>query len=201
MVGHEFHQPGSFFKEHVEEYWKKMLETPKDRNFATDRTGDNHDVNTNPVFLGDSLVGPVTRSLKVSGDKSFFIPINAIEVCERELEKGELEKGENESLLQKHVDDDQKSASIAKLTIDGTEYDVKDERYRIRNSFEVDIPKNALDGLGDAGKCKAKSYGYYVMLKPLSPGKHIINIVAQVDDPYREEKPWKKDVTYEIDVT
>jgi hypothetical protein len=196
MVEHEFYEPDSSYNQHVEQYWKKILETPKDENPVTDRTGEKHDVTTNPVFLASSFIGNVTRKLSVSRDKSFFIAVNPVEVCERELDPGE-----NENDLKKHASEDEDSATTAKLTIDNVDYDLKDKKYRIREGlFQVEIPENALEGLEPAGRCKVAADGYYVKIKPLSPGTHTIKIVGEVDHPHKEERPWKQDVTYILDV-
>jgi hypothetical protein len=196
MVEHEFHEPDSSYNQHVEEYWKKILETPKDENPLTDRTGEKHDVTTNPVFLASSFIGNVTRKLAVSRDKSFFIAVNPVEVCEHELESGE-----NENDLKKYASEEQDSATTAKLTIDNVDYDLKDKKYRIRQGlFEVEIQENTLEDLEPAGRCKVAADGYYVKIKPLNPGRHTIKIVGEVEHPHNDDKPWKQEVTYIIDV-
>jgi hypothetical protein len=198
MVEAEIDPPNSSYKGHVEKYWKKILGTPNDQNPATDLDGTRHDVTTNPVYLACSMIGTVTRNLPdISGDKSFFIPVNPVEVCERELDPGE-----NENDLKKHAREDEDTATNVALTIDGKDYNLKDDRYRIRHGpFEVVIPPNPLEGLEPPGACKAAADGYYVMIKPLAPGPHTIRFVAGVKEPHKESEPWEQDVTYKFNVT
>jgi hypothetical protein len=205
MVEPEFHEPNSSYKQYVEKYWTKILETPNDQNPATDPDGSRHDVTTDPVYLACSMIGTVTRKLPdISGEQNIFIAVNPVEICERELRSGE-----NEDDLHKHAKKDEDTASKAILEIDGKKYlqskeknNLLDDRYRIRNvgPFEVEIPDNPLEGLGYAGKCKVAADGYYVMIKPLAPGPHTIRYVAKVDGPHGESAPWEQDVTCTFNV-
>ena len=192
-------------EEHVQEYWKNIFETPKDKNPAIDPDGSRHNVNTNPVCLACDMTGegkPVIRTLaNISADKSIFIPVNDAGVSDRELDPGE-----NVNDLKGHAKKDEDSATDVKLTIDGKVYDLKDlkdKQYRIGNPigpFEVVIPDNPLDGLEPPGKAMAVADGYYLIIKPLAPGEHTIRIVAGVSKPHKENEPWKEDVTYKINV-
>lgn len=191
-------------EEHVQIYWTKIFETPKDQNPATDPDGSRHDVTTNPVYCACDMIAkePVIRTLDISADKSIFIPVNDVGVSERELNPGE-----NEKHLKGHAKKDEDSATDVKLTIDDKVYDLKDlkdKQYRIGDPigpFEVVIPDNPLDGLEPPGKCLAVADGYYVIIKPLAPGPHTIKIEAGVSKPHKENEPWYEDVTYKLNVT
>ncbi len=199
MVEAEFYPPKSSLKEHVVKYWKKILETPNDQNPATDPDGSRHDVTTNPVYLACSMIGTVTRNLPdISGDKSIFVPVNPVEICERELDADE-----NENDLKEHAKKDEDSATNVSLIIDEKKYDLKDKGHRIGHvgPFDVMIPEKPLDWLDPPGKCKAVADGYYVIINPLAPGPHTIRFVAEVREPYKDPVPWQQDVTYKFNVT
>jgi hypothetical protein len=199
MVEAEFYPLKSSLKEHVEKYWKKILETPDDQNPATDPDGSRHDVTTNPVYLACSMIGTVTRNLPdISSDKSIFVPVNPVEICERELDPGE-----NENDLKKYAEKDEDSATNVTLIIDDKKYNLKDIKHRIGHvgPFEVVIPEKPLDWLEPSGKCKAVADGFYVIINPLAPGPHTVRFQGRVDSPHKEPKPWEQDVTYKFNVT
>lgn len=199
MVEAEFYPPKSSLKEHIQKYWTKILETPNDQNPATDPDGSRHDVKTNPVYLASSMIGTVTRNLPdISSDKSIFVPVNPVEVCERELDPGETEND-----LKKYAEMDENSASNVALIIDGKNYNLKDVQHRIDQvgPFEVVIPEKPLHGLEPAGKCKVVADGFYVIINPLAPGPHTVRFQARVDSPYKEGESWEQDVTYKFNVT
>jgi hypothetical protein len=198
MIEDEFYPLKSSLKQHIEKYWKKILETPNDQNPATDPDGSRQDVTTNPVYLACSMIGTVTRNIPdISGDKSIFVPVNPVEICERELDPGE-----NENDLIKHAEEDENSATKVTLTIDGKEYNLEDKRHRFAHvgPFDVVIPDKPLDGLEPPGKCKAVADGYYVIINPLAPGPHTIRIVGGVNKPHKELNPWEQDITYKFNV-
>jgi hypothetical protein len=198
MVEAEFYPPKDSLKEHIQNYWKKIFETPNEQNLATDPDGSRHDVTTNPVYLASSTIGPVTRKLPdISGDKSFFAAVNPVGICDRELDPGESEND-----LKKYAKDDEDTATSVSLTIDDKKYDLKDIKHRTGHvgPFDIMIPDKSLSGLEPPGQSKAVADGYYVIINPLSPGPHTIRFQAGVDKPHKESQPWEQDVTYTFKV-
>lgn len=198
MVEAEFYPPKNSLKEHVQNYWRKILETPKDQNLTTDPDGSRHDVTADPVYLASSMIGPVTRNLPdISRDKSFFVAVNPVVVCDRELDPGE-----GEEHLKKYAQNDEDTATRVSLTIDDKNYDLKDMKHRTGHvgPFDIIIPDRSLAGLEPAGKGKAVADGYYVIINPLDPGPHTIRLQGGVDRPHKESQPWEQDVTYRFNV-
>jgi|GEM_PF-1093448 hypothetical protein len=194
----DFYPPGSY-DEHIVSYWQGMLRKPKDQSPGLDDDGRRTDVSGNPVFLSCNIRGgTVTRNIgNISPDKSIFIPVNPVVISEPEANTSDV------ALLRKHAKEDEDSTSKVTLTIDEDTYDVKElQKHRCQNPvgpFEVEIPRNALDELKE-GNWKAVADGYYVMIKPLGPGKHTIRFEAKVDYPYAQKPPWEQDVTYKFEV-
>jgi len=194
----ELYPPGSY-DEHIVAYWQGMLRKPKDKSPGLDDDGSRADVSSNPVFLSCNIRGgTVTRNIgSISSDASIFIPVNPVAISEPEANTKDVD------VLRKHAKADEDSTSNASLTIDEEKYDFKDlQKYRCREAigpFDVEIPRNALEDLKE-GNCKAVADGYYVMIKPLSVGKHMIRFEAKVDNPYTEKPPWEQDVTYNFEV-
>jgi len=191
-------------EEHVQKYWTKLYQTPKDKNPALDPDGSNHDVDTDPVYCACDMTGkgePVTRTLNISADKSIFIPVNDVGVSDRE------HPGEDANGLKKQAREDEDNATKVKLTIDHDDFDLQDfknKKFRIRNPigpFEVVIPTDPIDGLEPPGPAMMVADGYYVIIKPLPPGDHTIRIEAGVSKQHKKSGPWYEDVTYKIHVT
>ncbi|HKQ21758.1 MAG TPA: hypothetical protein VJS91_06945, partial [Nitrososphaeraceae archaeon] len=159
---------------------------------------------TNPVYCACDMIGKgesIIRTLSISADKSIFIPLNDVGVSDRE------HPGADANDLKQRAMQDEDSATKVKLTIDNDVYDLKDfknKRYRIRKPigpFEVVIPDNPLDGLGAPGPAMVVADGYYLIIKPFTPGDHTIRIEAEVSNPHNRKERWTEDVTYKINVT
>jgi hypothetical protein len=191
-------------EEHVQKYWTKLYQTSKDENPALDLDGSKHAVNTDPVYCACDMTGkgePVIRTLNISADKSIFIPVNDVGVSDRE------HPGADANDLKRRAKKDEDSATKVKLTIDNDDYDLKDfknKKYRIGNPigpFEVVIPANPIGGLEPPGPAMVVADGYYLIIKPLPAGDHIIRIEAGVSEQHKKPGPWDEDVTYKIHVT
>jgi hypothetical protein len=159
-------------------WWQYVLSIPADTNPIFDTTGANCDIEQgkSPVFF---LVGagaePVTRTCTVPSGRALFFPIINVECSNvepppffgetaQELREcaAELVNGVGVETLQVVVDGKQ----VQNL-----------EDFRVQSPlFDFILPPgdNFL-GLPDVTSGSAVSDGYWLMLKPLSPGNHVIH--------------------------
>jgi hypothetical protein len=180
-------------------YWQGILGTPSNSNPSTDPDGSKHNVETNPVYLASTARGKSNRKLKaISSDKSIFIPVNPVVISEPEVPNHSVQE------CNKYAKEDEDTASVANLTIDGAKYTLKDLQHcRVHTqAFDVNIPPNGVQNLPH-GKCKAVADGYYVIIKPLPVGSHTIRFEGKVENPAIEserEPHWDQDITYDFEV-
>ncbi len=196
----EFNPPDHASEEDIIAYWQKMLGKPINQNPGLDPDGTRQDVSTDPVFLSCNVGGGiVVRNIRsISRDKSLFIPVNPVEICEPEANSSD------EAELRRIAKEDEDSANKEKttLTIDKKVYDFNDlQRFRKSTGpFYVEIPSNGLPNLRP-GSFKAVADGFYVMIKPPLPtGRHTIRFQGRVEKAGTPPSPWEQDVTYNFDV-
>lgn len=84
------------------------------------------------------------------------------------------------------------------LSVDGKEF--KDlGKYRVHSrAFDVNLPENPI--FGEPGSTRAVSDGYWVILEPLTPGKHDIRFKASLTNPTTGILFYNDDVKYTINV-
>jgi hypothetical protein len=84
-------------------------------------------------------------------------------------------------LLQKYAKDDQDKVTNLQATVDGVAIpDLK--KYRMQSPlFDVIIPEDNVMGV-PPGATQAVSDGFWILLRPLSPGKHEIDFTGSLAD-------------------
>jgi ornithine carbamoyltransferase len=94
----------------------------------------------------------------------------------------------------------QDKVTTLEANVDGVE--LKDLRkYRVQSPlFEATFPKNNLFGVS-AGPTQAVADGFWILLHPLSPGKHDVHFKgAEVDFTSTGTNSFATDVTYHLTV-
>jgi hypothetical protein len=155
-------------------WWQYIVSIPASTNPLNDVTGCGPQQSSGPIlFLAGSFVGPVTRTCTVPSGKVILIPIINVE-CST-LEEAPFH-GSNEAELRSCAATfgDAIGVNTLAATIDGMK--VKD-----LGSFRAQSPVFGFTLLygnvlgAKPGTGFSASDGYWLMLKPLSPGQHVIH--------------------------
>lgn len=168
------------YPEWTARWWKWVLETPRERNPLLDLTGRYSGENQryeDVWFLAGSLIGGsqrVERKCQISNSKSILFPVSNNESSFVELPDLQCEA---ELRAESKADIDKVTRLAA--AVDGLVFRESDlKKCRIQSPmFTIDLPKDNILNKR-AGPTRAVSDGYWVFLKPLSPGLHNINFLG-----------------------
>jgi hypothetical protein len=183
---------GKSYAEWSAAWWQWGLAAPKDKNPIADETGKYAEAGqSGPVwFLAGNFGGKATRKCSVPADKAIFFPV----VNQFAFEPDDKADEKALRAFAKRIVD---TAGNLEVTVDGKPLkDVK--QYRVESPlFILNGPENAADEAfpGIAGKHKVVSDGYWIMLKPLPPGKHVIRFKGEFT-----LSKFSLDVSYELTV-
>ena len=151
-------------------WWQWMLSIPMEINPAPDESGRNATVNQidpHVWFLAGTLGGKaVSRKCSIPSRMSILVPIINIEI--NRLEEPNFKSDDD---LIRHVIKDEDDILNLEAVLDGKKIPIS----RVRSDppmFPLILSKdNPFGALGDVSTM-ATSDGYWVFLKPLSPGEH-----------------------------
>jgi hypothetical protein len=182
----------------VRDYWKLVCGIPRPRNPFLDENGENALEGQDPkgeglLYLSSSNGPGRTRNVQdIPSGRDIFISVNPVEVNPNEA-------GSTSASLPQIAREDEDSASIAKLTINGQPNDLLNPNYRVSTGvFNVKFPNDPVFR-GTPGEFQIAADGYYAVIEGLPTGNNKIVIEAQVDRPFvgfNEPRPWKDKVTY-----
>ncbi len=180
-------------------WWQYVLSIETGANPVFDTTGINCDIaqSSAPVFfLAGAGAEPVTRTCTVPAEKALFIPIINVECSTVEpapffgSTAQELRTCVARSI--NGVDED-----TLKATIDGKSVQNLTDFRAQSPLFDFTLPAaNNFFGLAGVTSGSSMSDGYWLMLKPLSPGNHVIHFEgAYVSGP---AAGFSQNVTYNL---
>jgi len=182
---------GKSYSQWAAAWWQWAFSIPADVNPLLDSTGENADVGQEgPVwFLAGNFGGETVREVSVPAGKSLFFPI-LNQPWVQYPEDPPYAIPELRAILRPGMDN-------ATLYCEIDRRPVKDlAGYREESAvFATTVPEENLLGLpaGDYEPCVDN--GYYLMLNPLTPGRHIIRFMAENAD-----RSFSLDVTYILTV-
>jgi hypothetical protein len=132
------------------------------------------------------------RDCTIPAGKGMLIPI-----INGECSFAEFPKMKSESELRACAKADQDKVKSIEATIDGVK--LKDlQKYRVQSPlFKIILPQNNVLGLKPQ-TTQAVGDGYYVILQPLSSGKHTVHFSGVLGDP--SSNPFVTDSTYNLNV-
>jgi hypothetical protein len=172
---------GNSWEEWAARWWNWVIELEKrDKSPCIDPIGsicENNQFFSEIWFLAGTHGGKAFRNCTVPINKSLFFPIiNDL------ISFAEYDSLKSESDLIEYAKADLDTTTVVMANLDN--YELQDlDLYRVRtNLFDIDYPLNELDptnGLRLTKRTKAISDGYWVCLKPLSPGKHLISFKGE----------------------
>ncbi len=174
-------------------WWQWAAAIKKDKNPIVDKTGKfSGEGQSGPVWFltGTFTNDPAVRKCSVPAGKPIFLPVV------NHIANAPADKAKDKDLLAEakaKID----TAADLELVIDGKPVpDVM--QYRVASApFSFTCPDKEADAAEPTlvGKQRGASDGYWVMLKPLSPGEHTIRFKGKV----KAEK-FALDVTYHLTV-
>ncbi|MDL1980171.1 MAG: hypothetical protein LWX02_01590 [Deltaproteobacteria bacterium] len=182
-------------------WWQYILSIPDSDNPLYDDGSDTNvcsvGQSSGPVFfLAGSWVGKVTRRCTVSSVPLFFPIINA-ECSDIEDPPFHGSNAHERRICAAELMDGVDVGSL-EVTVDGRK--VHDLEYvRVQSpDFQLTLPKDNILGL-KVTSGNAVSDGYYVMLRPLTAGDHVIHFKGACVSGVCEG--FSQDITYELTVT
>jgi hypothetical protein len=162
---------GKTWSEWTIEWWKWLLSIQEPDNPANDDSGKNfyqNQKNSDVLFLAGTKGGGAERNITIPAGKAILLPV--INFTTSFLEEPYL-KSDSELILRAKSDIDdivKKQAAIDGKNLQGL------ERYRIASPpFDLTLPEKNLYRL-PPGPTRGISDGYWIFLRPLTPGKHHI---------------------------
>ncbi len=192
---------GKTYGEWSAEWWEWNFSIPVPSNPSFDTTGGNCRIHqSRPVFFlaGTATGEPVTRGCTVPSEKPLFFPLINVECSNVESPPffGSTDE-ERLGCAQAFINDVGRSTLNA--TIDGVK--VKHlKRFRVESPpFDFRMPaQNNILFLPNVTSGRSASDGYWLMLKPLSPGTHVLHFeAALVSGPFAG---FSQNVTYHLTV-
>jgi hypothetical protein len=171
---------GKPYSEWCEKWIKWGLSIPRMINPITDNTGENcAKMQEGPVwFLAGTFGTSAKRKCTIPSTKAIFFPI-----IEKECsfaEEGEQLKTEEGLVARAELLMD--LVSFMEVTVDGI-YLQNLKQYRARSKvFDLTFPQDNVYGV-KPGPTRSVTDGYWVFLKPLPIGKHIIQFVGESSIP------------------
>lgn len=175
-------------------WWQWAAQIPSNSNPVTDKTGAKCAQNqSGPVwFLAGSSGAPVLRNCVIPAGKALmFAPLNS-----------ECSSAEDSTLK---TEDQLRSCAVnadsggdPHVIVDGAKLQSM-QTYKVQSPlFSFTFPKDNIFG-APPGPTKSVSDGWYVMLQPLSPGKHTIHLYgAVVGNPTLGTQSFASDSTYNL---
>jgi hypothetical protein len=187
---------GFSYAEWSAKWWQWLLAFPGERNPSIDPDGRYCTINQEgPVwFLAGSQgeVGSGLRSCTIPAGKAILFPVLASE-CSYQEQSGLKTPAElKQCAVKEHVGTVQMTAAI-----DGEPIDNLND-FRVQSSlFNVTLPAGSLfGGSPEPGPDQAVSDGWFIMLEPLTPGRHTVEFQGSVTGPVT----WSSDANYNLEV-
>ena len=189
---------GKTYGEWASEWWDWVLQFPADVNPLLDDTGASCDLGDQGSvwFLAGNFGGTTVRECTAPAGKAFFFPVfNVISFAP------EFGNTVEEIRADANGDIELDPEPIISCVIDGVPVDDV-------FAFRAQTPPggftlnnldlfNELFGLSLTPRFPAISDGYWLMVEGLSPGEHVIQILASVPDP----RPGNRPPLFDLDVT
>jgi hypothetical protein len=187
---------GQSYEDWTIKWWQWALLMPVEINPNLDESGERcgERQGSLPVFFLAGAGGSVAdRTCTVPAEKAILIPVNTVECSFAE------QSGTTEEELHTCAEEDESSNPTLFLSVDGRQIQ-QIEKYRVHSrAFDVTFPQNALFG-AKAGPSRAVSDGYWIILEPLSPGKHEIHFKTSLTNPTTGILFFADEVNYHLNV-
>ena len=185
---------GSPYKDWISNWWQWNVGIPSSQHPRDNYSPEKCTVNQNGSvwFLPDILTGKEDRTCTIPSDKAILVPL-----LTGECENSESQPQTEEELKQCSKAGDEFGAISA--TLDGKPIENLDKSRTDTGFFNITIVK---DNIFDTppGTYKATADGFFVFLKPLSPGNHDLHLKTSVTNPTTPSYNYASEVMYHLDV-
>lgn len=165
------HPLGRSWEEWTCQWWKWILSIPRTDNPGYDKTGERISKNqhSDVLFLPGTFGGVAERNISIPANKPILLPVIN---CTTSF--AEAPRLKTESQLMEFVKSQIDDIGIKHASLDGIELKNM-EQYRVRSQiFDVFFPEDNVYNV-KSGQTRAASDGFWLFLKPLSPGLHQIH--------------------------
>jgi hypothetical protein len=187
---------GYTYGEWSAKWWQWAAQIPSNINPITDKTGANcAQSQSGPVwFLAGSTGAPVFRNCVIPAGKALlFAPLNS-ECSSAEDSTLRTEAQLRSCALNQDIGAD------PHVIVDGVTFQSM-QTYKVQSPlFSFTFPNDNIYG-APPGPTLSVSDGWYIMLQPLSPGKHTIHLYGVVlGNPTLGTQSFASDATYNLEV-
>ena len=170
---------GTSYPEWTAKWWQWVISIPKQDNPNLDVTGEKCGImqtDPNVMFLAPTFGGSAERDCDIPQGKAILVPILTGECDHLSDPAIKTESGLKQCALSVN------EGGVVKASLDGTSIS-NISRYRVQSPlFEFTIPADNAFGEGPTGTTKAIADGYWIFLKPLTPGRHQLEFSGDVID-------------------
>ena len=152
-------------------WWKWFLAIPKEIHPAYDETGEKYAIgqtDPNTIFLAGTTGGISKRSINIVAGKAVLFPVINFSVSYTENPNLKTDE-ELISYARSQMEDIVKK----EVNIDGVDLTISENNRVNSPPFDFSFPVNNVFGLND-GPTRGAGDGYWIFLKPLTPGKHTL---------------------------
>jgi|SRR5215831_1792855 len=189
---------GNTYGEWSARWWQWLVSIPAATNPNLDTTGANcAQGQSGPVwFLAGSFGGAFMRSCTIPAGKDLLVTPLTTLFGELGPKAGDCSPNQCDiNVLRERAAENQDDPQLLDVTIDDLQVENIDQ-YRVPSPvFDVTFPKDAIFKIPPGTHGPLVSDGYFVLLKPLSPGSHKIHLKGIANDGFAVE------VTYHLTVT
>lgn len=176
-------------------WWNWSMSIPTSEhpreNYTPEKCESNQD---GPVwFLADQLGGREERTCTIPEGKAVFVPLLV-----GECDYGSPPENNGDDAKTKQCAMEGDDYSVVQASLDGVKIANID---RVQSGF-FNITKPIADNIYDntPGTYRAFSDGYFLIMKPLSPGEHTLDLKVSVLNPIKDIYNYNADWTYHLNV-
>lgn len=183
---------GTPYKDWIAKWWQWNVGIPSSQHPRDHYSPEKCTVNQNGSvwFLPDILTGKEDRSCTIPAEMAILVPL-----LTGECENSEAQPQSDEELKQCSKAGDEFGAISA--TLDGQKIENL-EKYRTDTGFfNITIVKDNIFNV-PPGTYKATADGFFVFLKPLSPGNHDLHLTTSVTNPTTPSYNYASEALYHL---
>ena len=179
-------------------WWEWVASIPANEHPLNDDTGKNCAKNQNDPnvwFLAGTFGGKAERTCTIPEGKAILVsPMNV------ECNPLQDPEAKTEADLVECVKSDQDLATGLQITVDGVPIE-NIEQYRVRSPlFNLTFIQGSIFTGVQPATVRAISEGFFVMLKPLPPGEHVLSSGGAIADPESGSIDFATEVTWKLTI-